>query len=92
MEDSPAPFVQFGTLGVHYDYDVIQQMNTAARLPTAGGELLHVPSVLAVKRFVNAPRDVGWSRSGVLKRDEYTCIYCGQHLARRECNGRKANR
>jgi tRNA-splicing ligase RtcB len=33
MENSPASFAQFGTLGVHYDYDVIRQMNTAARLP-----------------------------------------------------------
>jgi hypothetical protein len=58
---------------------------TAARLRTAGGEVFHVPSVLAVKRFVNAPRDVAWSRQGVLRRDEYTCIYCGERLRRSDC-------
>ena len=57
----------------------------AARLRTAGGEVFTVPSVLAVKRYINAPRDVRWSRRGVLRRDDYTCIYCGERLRRSDC-------
>jgi len=37
-----------------------------------------VPSVIALKRYVNVPRRrASWSRKGVLTRDNYTCIYCG---------------
>ncbi len=37
-----------------------------------------VPSVIALKRFINVPRrHAAWSRKGVLARDDYTCIYCG---------------
>lgn len=37
-----------------------------------------VPSVIALRRYVNVPRRRAyWSRKGVLMRDEYTCIYCG---------------
>ena len=37
-----------------------------------------VPSVIALKRYVNVPRrHAYWSRRGVLIRDNYTCIYCG---------------
>jgi len=41
LAGSPGDFAVFGTLGVHVGYDVIQQMNTAARLPVyAGGALM----------------------------------------------------
>lgn len=37
-----------------------------------------IPSVLKLRRYVNVPkRGARWSRQGVLKRDNYTCIYCG---------------
>lgn len=37
-----------------------------------------VPSVIALRRYVNVPRRrAHWSRRGVLVRDDYTCIYCG---------------
>lgn len=37
-----------------------------------------VPSVIALRRYVNVPRrQAHWSRRGVLVRDHYTCIYCG---------------
>lgn len=66
--------------------DVVMAVDgVAARLRTAGGDVFTVPSVLAVKRYVNAPRRIGWSRRGVLRRDEYTCIYCGRRLVRAEC-------
>lgn len=37
-----------------------------------------IPSVLKLRRYANVPkRGLRWSRHGVLKRDNYTCIYCG---------------
>ncbi len=40
-----------------------------------------VPSVIALKSYVNAPRRQShWSRKGVLVRDDYTCVYCGVQL------------
>ena len=40
-----------------------------------------VPSVIALKSYVNVPRRKShWSRKGVLVRDDYTCIYCGIQL------------
>jgi 5-methylcytosine-specific restriction endonuclease McrA len=41
-------------------------------------ETLPIPSVLKLRRYVNVPRrGARWSRQSVLKRDNYTCIYCG---------------
>jgi 5-methylcytosine-specific restriction endonuclease McrA len=37
-----------------------------------------VPSVIALRTFVNVPRrKAHWSRKGVLLRDNYVCVYCG---------------
>lgn len=37
-----------------------------------------IPTVLRLRRYVNVPkRGARWSRQGILKRDNYTCIYCG---------------
>ncbi len=42
------------------------------------GETRPIPTVLRLRRYVNAPRrGARWSRQGVLKRDNYTCVYCG---------------
>jgi 5-methylcytosine-specific restriction endonuclease McrA len=39
---------------------------------------LPVPTVIRLRRYVNVPRrGARWSRQGVLRRDGYTCIYCG---------------
>ncbi len=46
-----------------------------------------VPSVIALKRFINVPRrKASWSRKGVLTRDEYTCIYCGDAVGSMQKN------
>lgn len=39
---------------------------------------LTIPTVLRLRRYVRAPRrGVRWSRRGVLRRDNFQCIYCG---------------
>lgn len=39
---------------------------------------LTIPTVLRLRRYVRAPRrGVRWSRRGVMRRDNYQCIYCG---------------
>lgn len=44
-----------------------------------------MPSVLRLRYYVNVPhRTVAWSRSNVLKRDHYTCQYCGHKMSVRE--------
>ena len=41
---------------------------------------LDVPTVIRLRRYINVPRrGVGWSRRGVLMRDNFCCIYCGIH-------------
>ena len=41
-------------------------------------QALGIPTVIRLRRYVNVPRrGARWSRQGVLRRDDYTCIYCG---------------
>ena len=50
----------------------------AARLQTPS-IVFEVPSILRLRYYVSVPqRKVRWSRRGILKRDNYTCIYCGK--------------
>jgi 5-methylcytosine-specific restriction endonuclease McrA len=59
----------------------------AARLRTPS-TVFTVPSVLRLRYYVSVPqRGATWSRRGVLKRDGYTCIYCGAGVGERR-NGR----
>jgi 5-methylcytosine-specific restriction endonuclease McrA len=38
-----------------------------------------VPEVIRLKHYVNVPRrNARWTRRGVIKRDDYTCGYCGR--------------
>ena len=42
------------------------------------GSTWSVPVVLRLRRYINVPkRGAGWSRQGVMRRDNYRCIYCG---------------
>jgi 5-methylcytosine-specific restriction endonuclease McrA len=40
--------------------------------------ILHIPNVIRLRRYVHVPvPGKRWSRRAVLRRDRYTCIYCG---------------
>lgn len=40
--------------------------------------VIKIPSILMLKHVENVPhRKIGWSKQNVLKRDNFTCIYCG---------------
>ncbi len=44
-----------------------------------------MPSVIRLRYYINAPhRTVAWSRVNVLKRDHYTCQYCGYKMSAHE--------
>ena len=44
---------------------------------TSPERALDLPTVLRLRRYVNAPRrGVRWNRRGVMRRDGYHCIYC----------------
>jgi len=48
-------------------------------------QTLQVPQVLRLRYYVNAPRrDVRWSKKAVLRRDQYTCAYCGAQRGDRQ--------
>ncbi len=43
--------------------------------------ILHIPKVIRLRRYVNVPqRSVTWSRKAILRRDRYTCGYCGRQI------------
>ena len=40
--------------------------------------ILNIPTVIRLRQYISVPqRGVHWSRQAVLRRDEYTCAYCG---------------
>ena len=44
-------------------------------------QTFRLPTVLRLKKYVNVPRgNVVWGKRAVLKRDNFTCIYCGEHV------------
>lgn len=46
---------------------------------------LPMPSVIRLRYYVNAPRrNVAWTRVNVLRRDHYTCQFCGHKLPTHE--------
>lgn len=51
-----------------------------------------VPTVIRLRYYVNAPRrGVTWGREAVLRRDHFTCAYCGVQVGQRH-DGRIYNR
>ncbi len=41
-------------------------------------QVLRIPDVIRLRYYVNVPRRrLHWSRKAVLRRDNYTCAYCG---------------
>ncbi len=48
-------------------------------ISTAAQEL-PIPTVLRLRHYVSVPqRGVRWSRRGIMRRDHFSCIYCGIH-------------
>lgn len=58
--------------------EVVEAVTDEAIALAGISEQQPIPTVLRLRRYVNVPRrGARWSRHGVLKRDHYTCIYCG---------------
>jgi 5-methylcytosine-specific restriction endonuclease McrA len=56
------------------------------------GTVFVVPTVLRLRYYANVPRRRAiWTRGGVLRRDNYTCIYCGGRPGDRR-RGRRISR
>jgi 5-methylcytosine-specific restriction endonuclease McrA len=56
----------------------VEAVEGVARKLRTPSTIFEVPSVLRLTRFVNVPqRGVSWSKRGILRRDGYTCVYCG---------------
>ena len=48
---------------------------------------LQIPAVIRLRHYINVPqRGTRWSRRGVLERDGYRCIYCGDQPGDRQSN------
>ena len=48
---------------------------------------IHLPTVIRLHRYVNVPmRKASWSRTAVLRRDAYRCIYCGTGIGELQQN------
>lgn len=57
--------------------------NEAVELHSAT-ETWRIPTVIRLRYYVNVPRrGVSWSREAVLRRDRYTCAYCGSQIGDR---------
>lgn len=58
--------------------DTVEAATQTVKTLRSPSTTFDVPIVLRLKRYVNVPRrKAKWSRRGVLKRDRYTCGYCG---------------
>lgn len=61
------------------DGDVFPATDHIAQTLRTARDSFDVPSVLALKSYHNVgKRKIEWSKSAVLRRDDYTCIYCGE--------------
>jgi 5-methylcytosine-specific restriction endonuclease McrA len=70
----------------------VEAVEGIARQLRTPNTIFEVPSVIRLTRFVNVPqRNVSWSKRGILRRDSYTCIYCGLQPGQSK-NGRLLSR
>jgi 5-methylcytosine-specific restriction endonuclease McrA len=59
----------------------VEAVEGIARRLRTPSTIFEVPSVLRLTHYVNVPqRGVSWSKRGILKRDQYTCVYCGVQI------------
>jgi 5-methylcytosine-specific restriction endonuclease McrA len=57
--------------------EVVEEKGTIGTVRGAIGK----PIIVRLKKYHNVPRrNVRYTRAGVLKRDNYTCVYCGQKV------------
>ena len=64
---------------VHSGKAVIDEYDDKRFIRSVGGIKLPFPKVIRLLTYVNVPfvyAEENWSKSGVLRRDEYTCGYC----------------
>jgi 5-methylcytosine-specific restriction endonuclease McrA len=59
---------------------------TDETIPMEGASrTVQLPTIIRLHRFVNVPqRHATWSRSAIMKRDTYKCIYCGVQIGERQ--------
>lgn len=56
----------------------VEEVEGVAKELRTPSSTFSVPSVLRLKRYVQVPvRGLSWSKYRVLKRDSWTCIFCG---------------
>jgi len=61
--------------------DVVDSVSGVAASLHTSQCVFEIPSVLRLRHYVNVPyRNAVWSRRAILKRDNYTCIYCGHKI------------
>lgn len=60
--------------------DAHETSAAALRTGTAG-VIFEIPNIIKLKYYTNVPkRGIRWTRRNVLKRDDYTCVYCGRTI------------
>lgn len=67
--------------------DVVEPVEGVAGVMRSPSTTIKIPSVLRLKIYKNVPmRKKKWSKWGVLKRDNFSCVYCSKKsMSRDEC-------
>ncbi len=62
-------------------YGIAEVLEESADVVRSPSTTLQVPSVIRLRRYVRRPRrhPIPFNRRNVLRRDFYTCQYCGSH-------------
>lgn len=63
--------------------DRVEVISESGEFMRANNATVPVPAVVIHRKYIHIPYDhamavARWSRGGVLRRDEYTCMYCGR--------------